>query len=95
MPDTHSSNGPSEQSGVARMRSLAIGALTALLTAAFVFWSGWPAPTDGTAAAAGGDVLVATSVCEAHQLRAQKEEDPHLEIEIPAAYDKQLSLIHI
>ena len=87
MPDTNSSN---EQTGAARRRSLLIGAISALTAAMFVFWSGWPAPTDGAAnAAGGGDVLVATSVCEAHELRAKKEDDPSLEIEIPAEYDKQ------
>ena len=69
MPDTNSSN---EQTGRARRRSLLIGALSALITAVFVFWSCWPTPTDGSATAAGGgDVLVATSVCEAHELRAK------------------------
>jgi len=40
-----------------------------------------PAPT--------GDVLVASSVCEAHALRARKEKDPSLQIEIPAEYAGQ------
>ena len=31
--------------------------------------------------------LVATSVCEAHELRARKAEDPELAIEIPPAFD--------
>ncbi|MEM9175005.1 MAG: cytochrome c3 family protein [Myxococcota bacterium] len=87
MPNTTSSN---EQSGAARRRPLLIGALSALAVAAFVFWSGWPTPTDGEAnAAAGGDVLVATSVCEAHELRAKQEDDPQLQIEIPSEFDKQ------
>ena len=90
MPETHSSNGPSERSEGTRSRSLLIGISIAVAAAVFVFWSGWPAPTSGEAnAAGGGDVHVATSVCEAHELRAQKEEDPHLEIEIPAEFDKQ------
>jgi len=67
-----------------------IGISIAVAAAVFVFWSGWPAPTSGEAnAAGGGDVHVATSVCEAHELRAQKEEDPHLEIEISVELDKQ------
>ncbi|HEY5658598.1 MAG TPA: cytochrome c3 family protein [Myxococcota bacterium] len=33
------------------------------------------------------DVRVATSVCEAHELRALQEENPQLEIEIPAEFD--------
>ena len=70
-------------------RSLLIGISLAMLVAVFVFWSGWPAPSTGEANASSGDVRIATSVCEAHELRAQKEEDPHLEIEIPAEFDKQ------
>jgi hypothetical protein len=31
--------------------------------------------------------LVATSVCEAHELRARKAQDPELAIEIPASFD--------
>jgi hypothetical protein len=31
--------------------------------------------------------LVATGVCEAHELKALQAEDPHLEIEIPAEFD--------
>lgn len=62
---------------------------TAATAAVFVLWSGWPAPGDGAANAAGGDVKVANSVCEAHLLRAAQEDDPSLEIEIPAEFDKQ------
>ena len=36
--------------------------------------------------AEGGGPLVANSVCEAHELRAMKEADPHLEIEIPKQF---------
>ena len=90
MPETLSSNRPSEPNGSDRRRSLLMVLATAVVAAVFVFWSGWPAPSDGTAnAAGGGDVLVATSVCEAHELRAQKEEYPGIEIEIPPEFDKQ------
>ena len=90
MPETFSSNRPSEPNGSDRRRSLLMVLATAVVAAVFVFWSGWPLPSDGAAnAAGGGDVLVATSVCEAHELRAQKEEDPGLEIEIPPEFDKQ------
>lgn len=37
-------------------------------------------------AAAEGDTLVAGSVCEAHELRALKAADPHVNIEIPSQY---------
>lgn len=39
--------------------------------------------------ASAADVQVADSVCEAHRLKAAKEMDPELEIEIPAEFDKQ------
>lgn len=38
--------------------------------------------------AEGGTTLVAGSVCEAHELKARKAADPHLEIEIPKEHDK-------
>lgn len=72
-----------------RRSPITVGVAIAVVAASLAFWSGWPAPVDGEANAAGGDVLVATSVCEAHALRAKKEDDPSLEIEIPAEYDKQ------
>ena len=65
------------------------GFVSAAAVAVLVFWSGWPVPDDGVANAAGGDVLVAESVCDAHALKARKLDDPDLEIEIPAEYDKQ------
>ncbi len=34
-------------------------------------------------------VLVAGSVCEAHELRARQAEDPHLQIEIPKEFDQR------
>ncbi|MDH3685367.1 MAG: cytochrome c family protein [Myxococcales bacterium] len=43
----------------------------------------------GDRAAASGDTLRAGSVCEAQELKALKADDPHLEIEIPAEFDKQ------
>ena len=99
MSQTHPSNrsSASKECGVRTDRDAnafrfapSLGVLLAAGAAAlFVFWSGWPAPSEGTAVAAGGgDVLVASSVCEAHALRAQKEEDPSLVIEIPAEFDK-------
>lgn len=42
----------------------------------------------GPAGAQGGEVLVAGSVCEAQELKALKEAEPDLEIEIPAEFDK-------
>lgn len=73
--------------------SLVFGLLTAGLATAVVFWSGWPTPGEGAAnASAGsgaGSVQVATGVCDAHRLKALKAENPALEIEIPAEFDKQ------
>ena len=40
------------------------------------------------AVAEGGETLVARSVCEAHELKARKEADPALAIEIPAEFDQ-------
>ncbi len=45
------------------------------------------APQRAQAADAAGSALTASSVCEAHELRARKEADPHLEIEIPKQFD--------
>jgi len=89
MPEKLSSNRSSEPHGASSGRPLLIGLVTAVVATTFAFFAGWPDPTGGAANAAAGDVLVANSVCEAHELRAQKEEDPSLEIEIPAEYDKQ------
>ena len=38
-------------------------------------------------AADSGDVLMAGSVCEAHELKARKADDPQLQIEIPAKFN--------
>lgn len=40
-------------------------------------------------AAGDGEVLVADSVCRAHELRFMKEQDPSLQIEIPAEFSGQ------
>jgi hypothetical protein len=74
--------------------SLLVGFVTAVAAAVLAFWTGWPAPSDGEANAAAGDVLVATSVCNAHVLRAQKEQNPELVIEIPEEFDKQWPSAH-
>lgn len=66
---------------------LAVVAAVALATV-FVFWSGWPTPGEGTANASGSNVQVATGVCDAHRLKALKANDPSIEIEIPAEFDK-------
>ncbi len=39
--------------------------------------------------ASSGPVMVATGVCDAHRLKAMKEADPSVAIEIPAEFDKQ------
>jgi hypothetical protein len=64
-----------------------LGAAAALLVSALALWL--PPGGASPARAAGSDeVQVAGSVCEAHRLKAMKAEDPHLEIEIPAEFDK-------
>ena len=45
-------------------------------------------PPSSSAHAADPDVLVAGSVCEAHELKARKAEDPHLEISIPDEFNQ-------
>ncbi len=73
--------------------SLVFGLVTAALATAVVFWSGWPTSGEGTANASpnggGGNVQIATGVCDAHRLKALKADDPSVEIEIPAEFDKQ------
>ena len=57
------------------------------IAAASALWLGVPGPaSDG--AQAGDDLLRAGSVCEAQQLKAMKRDDPGLQIEIPAQFDK-------
>lgn len=77
------------ESRARRAGSLCFGSLTAGLATAVVFWSGWPTPGEGAANASASDVQVATGVCDAHRLKALKAEDPSIEIEIPAEFDKQ------
>ena len=56
-----------------------------LTTALMLAWAGSPV----TAEAAADEALVAGSVCEAHALKALKLEDSHVNIEIPAEFDKK------
>jgi hypothetical protein len=49
--------------------------------------AGFAALLPALAVAAGAEVLVATSVCDAHELRALQVKDPHQEIEIPKEFD--------
>ncbi|MBW1886204.1 MAG: hypothetical protein JRJ58_21950, partial [Deltaproteobacteria bacterium] len=44
---------------------------------------------ENVAHASSGETQVATSVCDAHRLRALHEDDPSITIEIPAEFDKQ------
>ncbi len=67
-----------------RSRSLVHRAPLALLLLATASWMALGGP--GREVAAEGK-RVAASVCEAHELKAQKERDPDLEIEIPPQFD--------
>lgn len=58
-----------------------------LLVSALVAWFSPGAATPARAAGS-GETRVASSVCEAHELRALKEADPHASVEIPAEFDK-------
>ena len=60
--------------------------LTLLVIAAAAVWVVTGFGTSPVTADDGG-VLVATSVCEAHELRAAQEENPDLKIEIPKKFD--------
>jgi len=80
----------SEEAGSARMTinhprlsdaPLRLVGIAALALASFA--AQLPAPATALAA----DALVAHSVCEAHELRARKEADPSLQIEIPQEFD--------
>lgn len=77
----------------AKRSSSLLGSVTVAAAAVLAFWSGWPGADEASVnvanAAGAGDLRVATSVCDAHALRAQQEEDPQLEIEIPPEFDKQ------
>jgi len=66
-----------------RLASLRSGALVVAVLATSYLLAGATSP-----ARAASGVKRAGSVCEAHELKAAKEEDPHLEIEIPAEFDK-------
>lgn len=76
-----------------KRNSLLLGSVTAVIAMVLAFGFGLPGMDGGSgtnvANAAGGDILIATSVCDAHNLRAQQEENPSLEIEIPTEFDKQ------
>jgi hypothetical protein len=65
-------------------RLLLISSLIAVLAGGAAFFLGVGSP-----AARGDDVHVATSVCEAHELKARAAEDPDFAIEIPAEFDQQ------
>jgi hypothetical protein len=60
-----------------------IGPLVVVLVGGAVSFLGIGAP-----AAAGDEVHVATSVCEAHELKARAAQDPRFKIEIPAEFDQ-------
>ena len=87
-PPSSTPTGRTNAAGAKRGPILA-GLVVTVAAAVLTFWSGWPSQSGGEASAASGDVLVAKSVCEAHELRARKEEDPSLQIEIPPEFDKE------
>ena len=67
----------------ARRRLLAIAGTAVALAAVALGLSALPRSD----ARAEDGVLVASSVCEAHELKALAAEDPHLQIEIPSQFD--------
>ena len=64
-------------------RALLLTPIAAVALAAAGFLLGLGAPSAST-----GDVHVATSVCEAHELKARAAADPDFEIEIPSEFDQ-------
>ena len=61
-------------------------ALALLAVAALAVWLVVGLGAGAPVSADDGGALVATSVCEAHALRAMQEEDPDLQIEIPSEF---------
>lgn len=83
----------SDRSGAARVAVLvgAVGAIACAIVIGGPALAADEAHSDEAAAAPkpSGPVLVASSVCEAHELRFRKEQDPSIQIEIPAEYASQ------
>ncbi|MFT5442787.1 MAG: hypothetical protein ACI8W3_001831 [Myxococcota bacterium] len=75
--------------GAAAALLVSISWVAAALVVANVTAVDLPVLGDGTARASHGDAHVATSVCDAHRLKILKEDNPEIEIEIPAEFDKQ------
>jgi len=71
------------RTGPKRSTLVAVTAALALVGAALVLVGSADAPEAGAA-----EKLVATSVCEAHELKARAEREPGLEIEIPSEFDQ-------
>ena len=61
-----------------------VGPVFAALAVGAVVLNGTRAP----AASDGGDVHVATSICEAHRLKHLASKDPHFAIEIPPEFNQ-------
>jgi len=74
-------------STLSRTGRYVLGAAAVLVVSAFAAWLA-PGAAAPARAAGSGEAKVAGSVCEAHELRALKEADPHVEIEIPPEFDK-------
>ena len=71
-------------------RSRRLAFLAAVSAIAIGLWASGSMPD--AAQAEGAGKLVASTVCEAHELRARAEEDPHLEIEIPPAIASKMDV---
>lgn len=71
------------------LRPRVAGAAATFLIFALAVWLPVVASTVAHATGTPGEALRATSVCDAQRLKAMKEEDSHLQIEIPPEFDKQ------
>jgi hypothetical protein len=76
------------------LRPGVIDTTATLLVFALVVWLPVVASTVAHAEGSSGGNLRATSVCDAHRLKALKADDPHLEIEIPPEFDKQFPTLN-
>ena len=66
-----------------------VGAAGIASASVLLAWLSMPAGEVAQASRPGGDVRIAESVCDAHELKAAREQDPGLQIEIPPEHDKK------
>lgn len=70
------------------MRPPRVAVAALILASALLAWLLMPAGETAEASKPRGRVRVAESVCDAHKLKAAREQNPRLQIEIPPEHDK-------